>query len=82
MTVTKLNNRTLKKCLVHGGNIRGLFWGLPVTKHLLPRVLMAEDNSLVLYSFPKLPLSENDMSKSLRMPAELFLAFTSFVDTC
>ena len=49
---------------------------------VLPRVLMAEDNSLVLYSFPKLPLSENDLSKSLRMLAELFLAFTSFVDTC
>ena len=49
---------------------------------VLPRVLMVDNNSLVLYSFPELPLSENNLSDSLRMLAELFLAFTSFVDTC
>ena len=48
---------------------------------VLPRVLMAEHSSMLLYSFPKLPLSENDLSGSLSMLAELFLAFTSFVDT-
>ena len=30
--MAKLNNRTLNKCLAYGGNIRGLCWGLPVTK--------------------------------------------------
>ena len=51
-------------------------------KSLYHHVTNALDNFLVLYSFPKLPLSENNLSKSLRMLAELFLAFTLFVDTC
>lgn len=48
---------------------------------VLPRVLMVVDSALVLYSLPQLPFSDNVRNESLRVLAELFFAFTSFVDT-
>ena len=60
--------------------------GFTCNKHfVLPRVLLAAHSHgrrvLELYSFPKLELSREKQCGSLSMMAELFLAFTSFVDT-
>ena len=45
------------------------------------RVLLTEENHLRLYSLPELCLSPAKVKVTLSIVAELFLAFTSFIDT-
>ena len=45
------------------------------------RVLLAEENQLRLYRLPELCLSPAKFKVTLSIVAELFLAFTSFIDT-
>lgn len=80
--IALLNNRTLNKCLVYGGKNRRGMLGFTCNKesvHL--RVLLAEENHLHLYRLPELCFSPEKLKESLSIVAELFLAFTSFIDT-
>ena len=45
------------------------------------RVLLAEENQLRLYRLPELCLSPQTFKVAVSRVAELFLAFTSFIDT-